>query len=105
MHCFSGDAAFVGQCAKRAFLPSFAGTVAFSNAGTLREAAVATPLDSILVQTGALFLIPMPYRGRPNGSCLIALTGRDLAEVTGSDLITLCAAISANGVRVFGPWR
>ena len=59
----------------------------------------------MLVETDAPFLTPMPYRGRPNGSYLIPLTVRALAEVTGTDLATLCAAISANGERVFGPWR
>jgi TatD DNase family protein len=29
---------------------------------------------------------------------------RALAETTGRDLDELCAAISANGDRVFGPW-
>ena len=46
----------------------------------------------------------MPYRGRPNGSYLIPLTVRALADATGTDLAELCAAISANGERVFGPW-
>jgi TatD DNase family protein len=47
----------------------------------------------------------MPYRGRPNGSYLIPLTVRALAEITGTALETLCRAISDNGERVFGPWR
>jgi TatD DNase family protein len=104
MHCFSGDADFAAECAKRGFLLSFAGTVTFHNARSLREAAAVTPLDGLLVETDAPFLTPMPYRGRPNRSYLIPLTVRALAEATGADLETLCAAISANGERVFGPW-
>jgi TatD DNase family protein len=46
----------------------------------------------------------MPYRGRPNAPYLIPLTARCLAEVKGLDLGELCAAISATGERVFGPW-
>ena len=105
MHCFSGDAAFAAECVKRGFTLSFAGTVTFSSAGALREAAAAAPLDAILVETDAPYLTPMPHRGRPNGSYLIPLTVRALAGVTGTDLATLCAAISDNGERVFGPWR
>ena len=82
---------------------SFAGTVTFANAAALREAAAVTPLDAILVETDAPYLTPMPYRGRPNGSYLIPLTVRALAEATGADLAELCAAISANGERMFGP--
>ena len=105
MHCFSGDAEFATECVKRGFTLSFAGTVTFANAVPLREAAMLTPLDAILVETDAPYLTAMPYRGRPNGSYLIPLTVRALAETTGTDLATMCAAISANGERMFGPWH
>ncbi len=105
MHCFSGDAEFAVDCVKRGFLLSFAGTVTFENARALREAAKMTPLDAMLVETDAPFLTPTPYRGRPNASYLIPLTVRALAELTGNDLAQVCAAISANGERAFGPWQ
>jgi TatD DNase family protein len=104
MHCFSGDERFAADCVKRGYVLSFAGTVTFKNAAYLREAARVTPPDQILVETDAPFLTPMPYRGRPNGSYLIPLTVRALAETLGRDLDELCAAISATGERVFGPW-
>src|SRR5262249_38215399 len=104
MHCFSGDAEFAAECLGRGFTLSFSGTVTFANAANLREAAAITPLDRILVETDAPYLTPMPYRGRPNGSYLIPLTVRALAEATGSDVDTVSAAISATGERVFGPW-
>lgn len=105
MHCFSGDADFAGECLRRGFTLSFAGTVTFANAANLREAAAIAPMERMLVETDAPYLTPMPYRGRPNGSYLIPLTVRALAEATHSDLDKLCTAISANGERVFGPWR
>lgn len=104
MHCFSGDAEFAVECVKRGYTLSYAGTVTFANARALREAAAVTPPEAILVETDAPFLTPTPYRGRPNGPYLVPLTVRALAEVTGMDLDELCAAISANGERVFGPW-
>ncbi|HEX5542261.1 MAG TPA: TatD family hydrolase, partial [Micromonospora sp.] len=104
LHCFSGDADFAAECVRRGYLLSFAGTVTFANAATLREAAKVTPLDQLLVETDAPYLTPMPYRGRPNASYLIPLTVRSLADTTGIDLAELCAALSANGERVFGPW-
>ncbi len=104
LHCFSGDAAFADECVRRGYVLSFAGTVTFANAGALREAAALTPAEQILVETDAPYLTPMPYRGRPNASYLIPLTVRALAEVRKTDLDELCAAISATGDRVFGPW-
>ncbi|MBU2662984.1 TatD family hydrolase [Actinoplanes bogorensis] len=105
MHCFSGDAAFAAECVRRNFFLSYAGTVTFGSAANLREAAVLTPPGQIMVETDAPYLTPMPHRGRPNASYLIPLTVRFLAETRGDDVDELCAAISANGERVFGPWQ
>jgi TatD DNase family protein len=104
MHCFSGDERFALACVERGFFLSFAGTVTFANASTLRAAAAVTPLERILVETDAPFLTPMPHRGRPNASYLIPLTVRALAEVKHVDLAELCESISTNGEVVFGPW-
>jgi TatD DNase family protein len=104
LHCFSGDAEFARECVRRGYVLSFAGTVTFGSAGALREAALATPSDQLLVETDAPYLTPTPYRGRPNASYLIPLTVRALAEVRNADVDELCAAISATGDRVFGPW-
>ncbi len=105
LHCFSGDAEFAAECVRRGYLLSFAGTVTFASAGHLRAAAALTPPEQMLVETDAPYLTPVPHRGRPNASYLIPLTMRALAETTGTDLDALCAAVSANGERVFGPWN
>ncbi|MFE0589522.1 TatD family hydrolase [Micromonospora echinospora] len=105
LHCFSGDAEFAAECVRRGYLLSFAGTVTFASAQALREAAAATPPEQMLVETDAPYLTPMPHRGRPNASYLVPLTVRALAATTGTDLAELCAHLSANGERVFGPWR
>ena len=56
----------------------------------------------MLVETDAPYLTPMPHRGQVNGSYLVPLTVRAMAEVRGDDLGELCAAIDAQhrgGVR------
>jgi TatD DNase family protein len=104
LHCFSGDAAFARACVQRGFVLSFAGTLTFANAGYLREAAALAPVGQLLVETDAPFLTPVPFRGRQNSSRLVPHTVRALAEVTGTDLAELCAALTATADRVFGPW-
>ncbi len=103
-HCFSGDAVFAKACVQRGYVLSFAGTLTFGNAGYLREAAATTPVDQLLVETDSPFLTPMPHRGRPNSSRLVPHTVRALAEVTGTELTELCAALTSTAERVFGPW-
>jgi TatD DNase family protein len=102
MHCFSGDAPFARACLDRGAWLSFAGTVTFKNAETLREALRITPRDRILVETDAPYLTPMPYRGRPNASYLVPLTVRAMAETLGTDLEPLCQAVAVNTDRAFG---
>jgi TatD DNase family protein len=104
-HCFSGDADFARRCVGRGYVLSFAGTVTFGNAGSLREAAALTPVEQMLVETDAPFLTPMPHRGRPNASRLVPHTVRALAEVTGTELEEFCAGLTATAERVFGLWE
>jgi TatD DNase family protein len=103
-HCFSGDADFAKACVERGYVLSFAGTVTFGNADSLREAAALTPVDQMLVETDAPFLTPMPHRGRPNASRLVPHTVRAVAQVTGTDLAELCDGLTATAERVFGSW-
>jgi TatD DNase family protein len=78
--------------------------VTFRNGGDLREAAGVVPVEQMLVETDAPFLTPDPYRGRPNEPYLLPYTVRRLAEVKAVEVADLCAALSANAERVFGPW-
>jgi TatD DNase family protein len=102
MHCFSGDVDFARACLDRGAHLSFAGTITFKNAASLRNALVITPLDRILVETDAPYLTPVPFRGRPNASYLVPHTVRAMAEVRGDELEGLCAAIDDNTDRAFG---
>ncbi|MBA3295044.1 MAG: TatD family hydrolase [Geodermatophilaceae bacterium] len=104
LHCYSSDAETARRCLDRGLVLSFSGTVTFSNATATAQAAAITPLDQMLVETDAPFLTPMPFRGRPNGPYLTPYTIRALAELTGTDLATLCQRLTATAERVFGPW-
>jgi TatD DNase family protein len=104
MHCFSGDVAVARACVDRGFLLSFAGTVTFKNARPLRDALAVTPLEQVLVETDAPYLAPTPWRGAANAPYLVPLTVRVMAGVMGVAVPTLCAALSANSERVYGPW-
>lgn len=102
MHCFSGDGAFARACLDRGAYLSFAGTITFKNAEPVREGLRLAPVDRILVETDAPYLTPSPYRGRTNGSHLIPLTVRRMAEERQADLGELCVAIEQNTFAAFG---
>jgi TatD DNase family protein len=100
-HCYSGDAELAAQCAVAGYVLSFAGTVTFSNASALREAAAIIPAELILAETDAPFLTPSPNRGKSNAPAQVANTIRALAAVRQMDVAKLCAVIEANGERLF----
>jgi TatD DNase family protein len=104
LHCFSGDAEMARECVRRGYTLSIAGTVTFNNAGALREAVALVPLDQLQVETDAPYLTPTPHRGRPNGSYLVPLTVRAIAEVKDCDLDELCQSVADTAERLYGPW-
>jgi TatD DNase family protein len=103
-HCFSGDAAMARTCADAGYVLSFAGTLTFSSAPELREAAAVMPAGLLLAETDAPFLAPVPNRGKSNEPAQVAHTIRALAAARRQDVAELCAVIEATGERVFGPW-
>lgn len=103
-HCFSGDADFARACLERGAYLSFAGTVTFSNAAALREAAAITPIERILLETDAPFLAPHPHRGAANAPEQVALTARVVATCLGASLDALCEAVSRTSEELYGPW-
>jgi TatD DNase family protein len=100
-HSFSGDAAMARECAEAGYVLSFSGVVTFRNAPALREAAAATPLDQVLVETDAPFLTPHPRRGTPNRPALLPLTLRALADAMGVEVEILASAVRSTGEKVF----
>jgi len=103
-HCFSGDAEFAREVVAEGWYLSFAGTVTFKNAGSLREALEAIPRARILIETDAPYLTPVPWRGRPNSAYLLPHTLRFMAEHLGTDPSMLAAQISSNTEEVYGRW-
>jgi TatD DNase family protein len=104
-HCFSGDAELARICTENGWYMSFAGTVSFKNAGTLREALDTAPRNLLLVETDAPYLTPEPYRGRPNAPYLIPHTLRAMAAHLGTDVSMLAAQVSSNTEAVYGSWE
>ena len=103
-HCFSGDGELAKVCADNGWYMSFSGTVTFGNAKGIREALEIAPSELVLIETDAPFLTPTPFRGRPNGSYLIPLTLRFMAEHLGVTPDELATEISRNTETVYGSW-
>ncbi|MBB1123256.1 TatD family hydrolase [Limosilactobacillus albertensis] len=66
MHSFNGSAEWAEKFMNLGMMISFSGVVSFKNATEVHEAALAVPLEKMMVETDAPYLTPLPYRGKQN---------------------------------------
>ncbi|NDL67720.1 TatD family hydrolase [Anaerotalea alkaliphila] len=68
IHCFSGSRETALEYVKHGFYIGVGGVLTFPNSKALQRVVDAVPLSSILVETDAPYLAPVPNRGRRNDS-------------------------------------
>ncbi len=100
LHCFAGTPEHALRAIDYGFLISFAGNLTFPKAQPIRDAAQALPVDSLLVETDAPFLAPVPWRGKRNEPAYVATTATKLAELRGIETEELAAATTENFERL-----
>ena len=102
MHCFSGGIDHARSSLDLGFMLSFAGNVTYPKAQPLRDAAIYAPLESLLVETDAPFLAPIPNRGQRNEPAWVAHTAARIAAERGTDPEAFAAATTINFHSFFG---
>lgn len=102
LHCFAGTVAHAHRAIDFGFLISFAGNITFPKAQAIRDAAQALPLASMLVETDAPFLAPVPRRGQRNEPAYVTGTAAKLAELLGIETEEVAAATTRNFEKLMG---
>jgi TatD DNase family protein len=102
LHCFTGSAELARKALDLGFFVSLSGIVTFKNAADLQQTARRLPLDSLLVETYAPFLAPVPNRGKVCEPAFVADTASFVAELRGEAAEELGEATTANFFRLFG---
>jgi TatD DNase family protein len=101
MHCFTESQEVAQASVEMGFMISFSGIVTFRNAEPLRQVAKWVPADSLLVETDAPYLAPVPMRGKVNQPAWVRHVAECVAQVRGVALPQLAAETSANFSRLF----
>ena len=101
MHCFGGSYEQARRSLDLGFLISFAGNLTYPKAQPLRDVAARLPLDSLLVETDAPWLAPMPNRGKRNEPAWVSRTAETLAELQGAEAKEIASATTNNFERLF----
>ena len=102
MHCFSGSGETAREVLALGMSISFTGVVTFKNAHKAVDAALAVPIDRLLLETDCPYMAPEPYRGKRCDSAMIAFTAAKLAELKGMETQALIDACTENTRRLFG---
>jgi TatD DNase family protein len=101
IHCFTGGPADARRYLDLGFHISLSGILTFKNAQPIRDAAVAAPLERLMVETDAPYLAPVPHRGKRNEPAFVTHTLAHLAALRGISVEEAAAATTANARRLF----
>lgn len=99
-HCFTGTITEAKKIIDIGFLMGIGGIITFKNAG-LAETVQDLPLESLVLETDAPFLTPVPFRGRRNQSAYITYIAKKLAEVKNMKVDQIAEITSNNAVDLF----
>jgi len=102
MHCFSGDLDTARRLVAAGFLISLAGPVTYKNAARTQEVATDLPLESLVLETDAPYLAPVPHRGGRNEPAYLRRTAEFVAQLRQISLEAIARATTANAARLFG---
>lgn len=101
IHCFSTGRALAEAAIELGIYVSISGIVTFKNAKDLQSTVKDLPLSSLLVETDAPYLAPMPHRGKTNEPAFTRHTAEFLAELKGTTLEDVAKVTTANFFKLF----
>jgi TatD DNase family protein len=99
-HCFSGNVDQAEQVVNKGFLLGIGGVVTFKNAG-LDKVVQAMNLSSLVLETDAPYLAPMPFRGKRNESAYVSLVAQKIAQIKDISYAEVCEITTANAIKLF----
>lgn len=100
-HCFSGTKEEASRIIDLGFLLGIGGVITYKSNKELQEVIQTVPLESIVLETDAPYLSPVPYRGKRNESSYIAFVAEKVAELRGMTVEDLGTATTATAQKLF----
>lgn len=100
-HCFVDSPTVMQRIVAMGSMVSFTGIVTFKNAQTVRDSAVAVPLDQFMLETDSPYLAPVPYRGKRCEPAYVKEIAQTVAQIRNCSLEELSAATCATAHKFF----
>ena len=100
-HCFTGTQEQAEKAIGYGMKLGIGGVATFKN-GKIDQFLKEIDPKSIVLETDAPYLAPVPYRGKRNESAYVVLVAQKLAEIYGLPLEEIARITSQNSVDVYG---
>lgn len=100
-HCFSGTLDQARKITAMGFYLGIGGVVTYKNSG-LDKVMGAVDLDSVILETDAPYLSPVPHRGKRNEPGNIAIVAKKVAEIKDIELTEIAKITTQNAEKLFG---
>jgi TatD DNase family protein len=101
LHCYSEDWEYAKQALDLNLYISFAGNVTYRNAKNLHETARNMPLDRMLIESEAPFMVPAAFKGKRNKPAYLPTTAEFLAELREMDKEEFSELLFQNAKKAF----
>lgn len=101
LHCFTESWEMAKAALDMNYVISFSGITTFRNAQELRDVVKNVPLESILIETDAPYLAPVPHRGKKNEPKYVVEVAQCIADLKGVSLEKVAEITTENFKRVF----
>jgi len=102
IHCCTEKWDDVKRFVDAGYLLSFTGIVTYPKAGDIRETVKQCPITSMMVETDAPFLAPVPHRGKRCEPAYVMETAKAIAEIKGVSLEEFDEVTTKTAVQFFG---
>ena len=100
MHCFSGSKETAAEYIKMGWKLGIGGVLTFKNS-KLPETLKSVPLESLVLETDAPYMAPVPHRGETNESRWMIYVAEKLSEVYGVDKKDIIEATNRTAKALF----
>ena len=101
LHCFSYEKEIAIEYVKMGFFIGVGGVITFKNDRKLKESVASIPIESILTETDAPYLSPMPHRGERNNSTNIKYVIKTISEIKNIDEEKLSEVLYNNAHKFY----
>ncbi|WP_101696673.1 TatD family hydrolase [Clostridium minihomine] len=101
VHCFSGSVEMMREVVSLGMYIGLGGVVTFQNARVAVEVAKEVPLTSLLTETDAPYLAPVPFRGKRCDSSMIRYVAQRIGEIRGQSADEILLAARHNAETLF----